>query len=225
MVKSLSQHSLYALGLVLFALSSLSGAETPANRSSSRTGEDTPTLTVNIYNHAGAAPRTLAAARREAARIFRAAGIETEWPGCPTEPEQIPQFPNCKLAGPASLAARIIPRSMARPRPSSPAAFGVALIPKDGSFGVFASVYIDAAGAIAGDDEAFGARMLGHLIAHEVGHLLLGKGSYSKKGIMLGDWLHTDLEKAAQGRLLFSDRQAKKMRRAVRQRSRIDSAD
>ena len=114
---------------------------------------------------------------------------------------------------------------MARPRPSSPAAFGVALIPADGSFGVFASVYIDAAAAIAGDDEAFGARMLGHLIAHEVGQLLLGQGSHSKKGIMLGDWPAIALEKATQGRLLFTDRQAKKMRRAVRQRSRIGSAD
>lgn len=87
------------------------------------------------------------------------------------------------------------------------------------------TMHEDTAAAIAGDDEAFGARMLGHLIAHEVGHLLLGQGSHSKKGIMLGDWLQTDLEKAAQGRLLFTDRQAKKMRRAVRQRSRIESAD
>ena len=44
------------------------------------------------------------------------------------------------MPGPASLVMRIIPRSMARPKPSGPAAFGVALVPKDGSFGRFASV-------------------------------------------------------------------------------------
>ena len=182
-------------------------------------------LTLNIYNHAGAPPRTLATANEEAARILRQAGIATEWAGCPIEPQQIPQFPNCRRAGSASLVVRIIPRSMARPKPSSPAAFGVALIPKDGSFGVFASVYIEAAAVIARDDEVFGARMLGHLIAHEIGHLLLGQQSHSQKGIMLGNWLDRDLRKAAQGHLLFTERQAKKMQNAVRQRSGRGGSD
>ena len=69
MVKSLS-HS--GLGLVLVAFSSMAQVETPEKPGLSRAGDAVPTLTVNIYNHAGAAPHTLAAARREAARIFRA---------------------------------------------------------------------------------------------------------------------------------------------------------
>ena len=108
---------------------------------------------------------------------------------------------------------------MARPKPSGPAAFGVALVPKDGSFGVFASVYIEAVAAIAGDDEALGARMLGHLISHELGHLLLGQQSHARRGIMRADWLEKDLQAVRHGRFLFSARQASKMRGAVPRRS------
>ncbi len=162
-----------------------------------------PALTVNIYNHAQAPETTLSVARAEAARILRNAGIETRWTHCATEPELIPQYPDCVLPGPASLVLRIIPRSMARPKPSGPAAFGVALVPKDGSFGVFASVYIEAVAAIAGDDEALGARMLGHLMSHELGHLLLGQQSHSRRGIMRADWLEKDLQAARTGKVSF----------------------
>ena len=173
-------------------------------------------LTVNLYNHAQTTETTLSVAKSEAARILRQAGIETTWPECPTEPELIPQYPDCVLPGPASLVLRIIPRSMARPKPTNPAAFGVALVPKDG---IFASVYIEAASAIAGEDEALGARMLGHLMSHELGHLLLGKQSHSRRGIMKADWIEKDLRHAAQGRFLFTKQQASKMRNAVQRRS------
>ena len=176
-------------------------------------------LTVNLYNHAQASEATLSVAKAEAARILRQAGIEATWPECPTEPELIPQYPDCVLPGPASLVLRIIPRSMARPEPTNPAAFGVALVPKNGSFGIFASVYIEAAAAIAGDDEALGARMLGHLMSHELGHLLLGEQSHSRRGIMRADWVEKDLRDATQGRFLFTARQANQMRKAVQRRS------
>ena len=176
-------------------------------------------LTVNIYNYAQASESILSVATVEAARILRDAGIETGWALCATEPELIRQYPDCTLPGRASLVMRIIPRSMARPKPSGPAAFGVALVPKDGSFGVFASVYIEAVAAIAGNDEALGARILGHLMSHELGHLLLGKQSHSRRGIMRADWLEKDLQDAGHGRLLFTTQQASNMRSAVLRRS------
>jgi len=178
-----------------------------------------PALTVNIYNHAQASETTVSVATAEAARILRDAGIETRWTQCPTEPELIPLYTDCKLPGPSSLVLRVIPRSMARPKPSGPAAFGVALVPKDGSFGRFASVYIEAVAAIAGDDETLGARILGHLMSHELGHLLLGKQSHSRRGIMRADWLEKDLQDARQGRFLFTTQQAGKMQGAMARRS------
>ena len=217
MVRSLRNRIVVAS---LLSLSSVGVSSVGAPRCrAAEVNPPSPRLTVNLYNHAQTTETTLSVAKSEAARILRLAGIETTWPECPTEPELIPQYPDCVLPGPASLVLRIIPRSMARPKPTNPAAFGVALVPKDGRFGIFASVYIEAASAIAGEDEALGARMLGHLMSHELGHLLLGEQSHSRRGIMKADWIEKDLRHAAQGRFLFTARQASQMRSAVQRRA------
>jgi len=46
------------------------------------------------------------------------------------------------------------------------------------------------------------AHIFGHVIAHELGHLL-GLESQTPKGIMRADWNSADLQDAACGYLLF----------------------
>ena len=55
-------------------------------------------------------------------------------------------------------------------------------------------------------------QVLGHAMAHEVGHLLLGSNSHSLRGLMRGKWSPEDLQRAAKGDLLFTPEQAKRMR-------------
>jgi hypothetical protein len=52
-------------------------------------------------------------------------------------------------------------------------------------------------------------QILGHVIAHELGHLL-GLDSHSPTGIMRADWSRTDLEDAFSGNLLFARQRAEK---------------
>jgi hypothetical protein len=59
------------------------------------------------------------------------------------------------------------------------------------------------------------ANLLGHLMAHEVGHLLLPVQSHSPSGIMRARWSRADLELAQQGRLRFSADQAQSIRSKV----------
>jgi hypothetical protein len=47
------------------------------------------------------------------------------------------------------------------------------------------------------------ATLLGDLMAHELGHLLLGPRSHSPRGIMCAIWGTQELRNAAQGALLF----------------------
>jgi hypothetical protein len=54
--------------------------------------------------------------------------------------------------------------------------------------------------------------VLGHVVAHELGHLLLGRGTHSAAGLMRAD-LDTNL--AVQGRLLFTDAEARAIRAAL----------
>ena len=43
--------------------------------------------------------------------------------------------------------------------------------------------------------------LLGHIMAHEMGHLFLGPGSHSGRGIMRFPWQKADLERASRGGL------------------------
>jgi hypothetical protein len=53
--------------------------------------------------------------------------------------------------------------------------------------------------------------MLGHLMAHELGHLLLASTAHSSKGLMRSRWSGADLRLAMRGGLLFDSQQAKRI--------------
>jgi hypothetical protein len=55
------------------------------------------------------------------------------------------------------------------------------------------------------------ATFLGHVIAHEIGHLLLGANSHSPVGIMRPQWRLADEVWMAKGALVFDTDQAKRM--------------
>jgi hypothetical protein len=56
------------------------------------------------------------------------------------------------------------------------------------------------------------ARVLGHVMAHELGHLLLGSNAHSRQGIMCPNWHAGELRLASMGGLLFSEEQGRFMR-------------
>jgi hypothetical protein len=59
------------------------------------------------------------------------------------------------------------------------------------------------------------AQMLGHVIAHEIGHLLLNVQTHSASGIMRGRWDLWDVQNAIYGHLLFTRQQAETIRGEV----------
>jgi hypothetical protein len=54
--------------------------------------------------------------------------------------------------------------------------------------------------------------LLGHVIAHELGHLLLGHGSHGLSGLMTGRWDDLQLQLVTMGELSFTRDQGKAMR-------------
>ncbi len=61
--------------------------------------------------------------------------------------------------------------------------------------------------------------ILGHLAAHELGHLLLGAGSHSSLGIMHVPWRLKELDVIAQGLMVFTPQQTESMRTNIRART------
>jgi hypothetical protein len=75
-----------------------------------------------------------------------------------------------------------------------------------------------------GEKNASLAQILGHVEAHEIGHILLHDSSHSSAGLMRARWSADDLRAAAQGRLLFSQQQAGAIRAEVDHRWQVARA-
>jgi hypothetical protein len=175
-----------------------------------------PTATVLVYNHAHVVRSILVAAEREAGRILDGAGVRIVWLDCPVAPAaDRAEGPCLRALESTDIMLRVLPRP-ARHRLKADV-FGFAISP------ILASVYYDYALRVAVEDEylEFDARIiLGCVIAHELGHLLLGANSHSSAGIMRSPWGQKQLQQALRGTLLFTAEQAKGMQAQVRARTR-----
>lgn len=69
---------------------------------------------------------------------------------------------------------------------------------------------------------AGGCRILGEMIAHEIGHILLNLSAHSETGIMRGGWDLKDLQDVAYGELLFTKQQSKVIETEVIRRNSIE---
>jgi len=178
--------------------------------------EAAPRVTVWLYDYARVSRETLENAKSKAGRIFLQAGVRLAWVDCPRSMEEIPKYPACQgVLRPTRLVLRILSGSAASGANSHSKTCGRAALREDGGFGLQAGVYASC---------AEGRPVLGHLMAHELGHLLIGTRTHSPAGVMQTDWSPTQVRHAAQGRLLFSTKDALRIRAQVRERMRAERA-
>jgi hypothetical protein len=168
-----------------------------------------PTIRVRVVNYARATPSALTGAEHEAGLIFGQAGLQIVWVNCrtPHSPIALPD-PCQESLRPNDILLRVVakPTKNAERRFEDPV-FGFAAAP------VLACVYYDFAldRAKADNAEYDLPVILGGMIAHEVGHLLLGPNSHSRFGVMQARWGRKQIEQATIGTLIFSREQAKRM--------------
>jgi hypothetical protein len=169
-------------------------------------------LSIHYYNRAGVPPRVLDGAVQEAARVLARAGVETVWTEDPPEepegrtfdfsgrsPYQHPR-PDRRGYLVVSIGRRgqaSGPQEMVEEK-----TLGFAL--PDADTGVHAFIFFDRVEQVADPKLVTVARMLGNLIAHEVGHVLLGSGQHSYEGIMKARWDRPDYMRAEAGMLRFT---------------------
>jgi len=187
-------------------------------------GVPDPTVTVRVYNYAEVSGGVLQGGETEATRLFSAAGVSMTWVDCSNT--RIParsglaQAPEAATAcfkpvSGADVVLRILSRSTPASRAFHDTMFGFA----EGTF--VASVFYDRLGQFA--QGVYGNQtevsvILGDVIAHEIGHLLLGSNSHSRTGIMCGKWDAEYLRLAREGFQTFSPAQSAVMQAAVLRR-------
>ncbi len=192
-------------------------------------------LRVFVFNDAQVSDGTLDMAQEIAAKVYRNVGIEITWSGCPAPGEEPAAYPDCHPPfDPSDLFLRILPVSNSGLIRQDDA-FGVALIPPDGRAGTMAYVNFDRVDRwtterirnVVGRFVShvppghLSALTLGAVMAHELGHLLLGSHSHSNGGIMQADWNQQFLEDAYEGRHGFSSREAQRLQANIRGRQKV----
>ncbi|MGE5084002.1 MAG: hypothetical protein ACM3ND_14015 [Acidobacteriota bacterium] len=181
-------------------------------------GDPFPTITIQVYNYSQASPALLTRAEREAGRILGEAGLRTVWLECLVGPSTITPKGRCQKPLEATdLRLRVL--SAAIENRFQPTVFGFTIHP------AFASVYYEHALRRAKSEHAESQTptILGGVIAHELGHLLLGTNEHSRTGIMQPRWYPDQILQLMKGILLFTSEQSKLMREQARTRTRLQS--
>ena len=168
-------------------------------------------LTVRYYNEAKLSASALASAVETANRAMRTAEIWVRWIDCYRDPE------SCKGATGTAFDLTISGASAAREKKLVSFEMGYSLLPENGT-GVYAKVLLSRVARYADTFDIPVTAVLGHVMAHEIGHLLLNTGEHSHAGIMKAVWTGSENRLLAGGRLGFHGREAAIMRRNLARR-------
>lgn len=145
-------------------------------------------LTVRLYNTAGVPDTTLVAARRAVESILGDVSPVVAFRYCGPRVSLEHLVDRCdESLKPSEVVVRFI-NAPAFNTTLQPNAFGVTYVVKETNRGWLATVFpdrIDQAASRVGMDRG---TLLGLVIAHEVGHLLLGTGYHGATGLMVADW-------------------------------------
>ena len=168
-----------------------------------------PEVRVWVINAARVDETTLSGTLSRVALIFRDVGIRLTWLKCPGATVQSADSTGCPTDESSVLILRIV--SHPANESVSPNALGFAVAHQGDS--TYASVFRDRVLAmVARGGPCSEAELLGHAMAHELGHLLLGTSTHSRYGLMAGRWRANELDRASVGDLLFSLAEAAIMR-------------
>ncbi|MCW5977237.1 MAG: hypothetical protein KIT09_04130 [Bryobacteraceae bacterium] len=171
-------------------------------------------IKVHVCNLADVPAPILAKAIKEARRVFATAEITLTFRD--RGPSQKFIFDPHKA--PTDLFVRILPESLSARFSKDRTVLGFAQPVGEREFPYVVSIFYARVWARAKEAGLNPAIILGHVIAHELGHLLLGAEAHSLRGMMRCRWFADELTAAVQGRLLFRPEEAERMQAQVAER-------
>ena len=173
-------------------------------------------IEIHLCNYSAVSAESMALAEQETTGIFERIGVTTAWVVCSLPPQE-----PVRASGPADaapeLVLRLLSSSMADKLRVGSDTLGRAHLPNNVRFGVWADVFADRTRGL-GHGKEFEV-ILGLVIAHELGHLLLGKHTHSVSGLMQAR-LGSEEVKWGRQVLTFLPEEAKSIRAGVMDRMR-----
>jgi hypothetical protein len=146
------------------------------------------TVVIHVTDNANLSPTDLAGAQAHATAAYRAAGFQIVWSSALWNPEE-------GQSDPLSIDVRlvIVPRDMAekkcREEKLGDKVLGTAISGASTARGRIAYVFYHRIARLAALQQTPFVLGLGHVMAHEIGHLLIGVSSHAGEGLMRADWI------------------------------------
>ena len=169
------------------------------------------TIILHVHNYAQVPSAVLARAEGEATRIYRALGVGLVWIDL-TAPSA---YPPPETLSRLHLTISIMSGVMVERKGAAGDVMGAApgTLEQRGrlAYVFYTRVALLAQGA-PNDAES---KILGHVLAHEMGHLLLPANSHSQSGVMRADWDSQQLRRMVNGVLQFTPEQGELIRSHV----------
>jgi hypothetical protein len=157
-------------------------------------------LRVSVFNSSPFLASIIEAAEARAGRVLRYAGIEVLWLNCSQAVQQEASHDLCsEISFPSHLSLRIVRASQGLKATT----VGISFSAEDGK-GCYADLFYESIRQLHEETDASPSVILGHAMAHELGHLLLGTNSHSQNGLMRAHWTREDLANASRGNLRLS---------------------
>ena len=172
-------------------------------------GQNSP-ITVSVFSDVPVPRDLLDSAERRAGQIFSVAGVEITWINCTQAANTGPRPACTRDYGPDDFVLRITSHVSAVTSDT----FGVAFLGSNGR-GRYADVFWKRAQELDPHSSPRLDRILGSVMAHELGHLLLGPHSHSVTGVMRAHWGSNELRCIDMGALYFLPEQGKRMRARI----------
>jgi hypothetical protein len=203
----------FALLMVTFAIGSarLSSAEQHVDQ--------LLPVTIQIHDYPHVSSASLARARTVVTAMYERIGVRTEWIGVIQQNEKHPgSAPRGEIARLpiAQVTVIILTAKMAARGHVEEGALGFAAVPTEGegmgriAYAIYDRIRDTAARGGVNEDD-----LLGFVMAHEIAHLLLPRGSHAESGLMRGHWDVLDFRKIDVPKLAFSPQQASEIRNTL----------
>jgi hypothetical protein len=179
-----------------------------ASATSAAAAETHPSIVIRVDDRAHLSAQALREAERVASGIYGGAGVNIAWKNDSIE------------GAPAIAEVVIVPDVSALPTTPSDDSMGMTSN-RDGARTHVAFVFYDRVERFAAAGGADVRTVLGAVIAHELGHLLLPLNAHSDVGVMKARWDPRFVPRAGRGVLNFSPEQARLLRARLATRDAV----
>jgi hypothetical protein len=185
-----------------------------SNRLLAADGGEERAVSIRIHDYAHIEDAALARAQEVVSGMYGKIGVRTEWLEPLQQSDGVYDDVGARST-PSDLVIIILTSAMADRGVIPDGTIGFAAVER-GVGGRVAYVIYDRVRDFAGDTTVDDMRMMGIVMAHEIGHLLLAHQSHSAGGLMRGRWQQSEFRSSRPHDLHFSEPQAVEIRRTLR---------